>query len=1138
MKRNEVIKLFRITKLDNKTIDNILEMNALSLDSSGNYDTKKCCRVFANAGKLYHTYIPDYIAANLLNTSIDDLINMNLEFVIAPVKYQGIFYDEYGKENLTFQYSKYLFNIIPILTMASFYARELYLEIIPDIFELYPDRFLTLEDTVRALYMSHINSYLYHYYLMRMKIRFAYVKGVRRYFLDDIENVLEMAQDFFESNISDIELSQHYSYACYCFMVKYLEKDGGIYTVFPDYDVVLSDKRFPNGFQESTRYYSKKKVNHAYYWWFIHYNCMICNVNPPLSRKYNLYVEVSINNTQGYYYDPVYGITVRKLHNISETYDNNQILGVLEIEDADELLYEPYSNSRSKYIYYIYGFSKINSDVFDIEICKLLHRRFTYISNLSSITELISSLFSTYLFETAFNNYKEGDINDFESYHIFKNSHVLISGIPQSHTETTPWTYAWCNVILNKSPFLDYVEGYNRNITYIELRKIYSMKYYNLKDLDTHQAYFYDSRIIDHIKGKSFLYDYKAQVSKITKLLPLEKSENYKYITSAPSEYRIVNHISNNKDYFTLKETITFLNIKEYSFKLIWYILCNCGLSITFFDLMIYFNKKEILSLYDQLKKITDEYTSFDHINYISHGKPYFIRCNYSVLIIDMCYAYLLSLEHPCYVFLSGISDNYIDHINNYPYHCKLFLTNAEVNRNLKLLPAKIPGTLVNRLLNVNKDTKYYKTNEWKYFNKNNVFRMREQLNELVELYVPEDKIPEYVDKNISCLTKADLKILESIPSINIPEFAISSCDWFEGSSTSNRAYTKEDIHYIQYYLHEEFNYLINYSKLLVANDIYNVNTYQTYKLRLDLFVSKYNLDSECETYNLWNGYIKLKLDMNRASERTVNTKINQYIKAYYTLDYMLKKLNIKSVYLINTSFINRIFDNNIPITYSKILLGFFRYVSSVYKSRLIKVSFNVREIKIPENHKLPFIDMISQTYSFDEYSIIFDYCNNYSIHIKKSLDEITNTGTCTYASTWFYIMCHLNNAWRSADFTYFPNINIKKIIDRNISDKGYSWFLDSNLSNSDSKIIILDLQSNPKVVSKTKKIPYLCVLMNYLQLLQRFIYYYHTILAFYRLIPNLFATSIIIIMDLVEGILIIFSGILRFQSLSLNQER
>lgn len=1060
MIRDEVINLLGLSGLDDILIDNIFQLNDLYPDFTGYYNTEKSCNVYAYAAQLYRMYLPDFMVSKMLNTPISDLIDMNIECIPTPVEYQSIFYDKYDKGR--FHYSKYLFRTSDVLIVTQMYSKEIFLEMLPDIVEMYPKKFFSLEDSGRILGMSRIKSAMYHYYFMSLNIRFAYFNGLRKYFQDDIAKVLEYAEDFFDNHYSDYELTQKYSYACYDFMRDRIKHPSIIDNIY--YDVVLSDYRFPNGFQQSYKFYKKDSVQEAYRSWFSNYNRMICKVQSPELDDLELYKEVSSDIYDYYLVDQYTGVIISKVYDIAPIYKEQSVLEHLGmIEHTDDYSYKNYEVSKD-IIYFIFGINEESQKDFDLAMGKLLGER--PIHYYGSIITNVFIRYRQYMFETMYNKYSNRTINIKWSYllNIFdKTKEFNILGMKVDTDDTNP--YEWFKELLYYIP-----DNPQDSSNYYALRKQSWTEYYrfNIKE-----------KIINKLIWKHYVYDlptnkindmYDNKVTEILRLLQRYNGRYDKYVVSPlkQSSLETMDTLPADRDLFSLKETISYLKAEYYPFTLLWLILWNSGLKIVFYNCRLFFFSNELIDLNNKLTQFVTDHMPFNQLSDITHGKTGYIREDYKIMIINWAYAYLISLENPCYVYCKGLSELYLENVINYPYACEVLLTEAEAKGNLNLLPRQIPGTLTNVLLNI--DNKVYTENHRDYYNKNKVFAMMEQLNEFKQNYVPLDKIREFLQLHTDHFTKNDLKLLETVQAVTIPWSVSNSKDWFDANSKSTYAYKKTDLYALRDYFHCEHEKKIDFRHVYYTGEEYRATWYETYKFRFINAMTHCDIDTDVEFFPIWDEYIKIRLATENGSQKTTDNKILQYIRAYYILYFVSNEKNLQSIRNLTTNDINELFDGRIPQTYCRILLGFFHYASNVYNSRLEQVLFRVREIKIPRKKNLSFSDTLPQIYSFEEYSQVFDYCNNYQKHIKKAVDEILVYKTCIYASTWFYIMSHMNNAWRSSDFTHFPNINVEKVILRNLKQEGYSWFLSNSLSKSEAMIIALELQNHPKVISKTRK--------------------------------------------------------------------
>ena len=284
---------------------------------------------------------------------------------------------------------------------------------------------------------------------------------------------------------------------------------------------------------------------------------------------------------------------------------------------------------------------------------------------------------------------------------------------------------------------------------------------------------------------------------------------------------------------------------------------------------------------------------------------------------------------------------------------------------------------------------------------------------------------------------------------------------------TSDRAYRKEDVLGLREFFHISRN---TQHDVIVNNNVTCSTPYQTYTMRLDPLGFKKSLEQISHTSaDIWDGYVRLQLSLQQCSEKVVNSKINQYIRALNILIKLIQDNEISDVCDFQTSTLIRSIKKINSVTYSGILVDFFNYAAMEYADRGIKQKYRPAELKIPKKQKAKPDDILPQTYSFTEYSKLFNYCNDYYMHVEMSVNEILEYGTCTYASTWFYVMSHLNNAWRSSDFAMFPNIDIQDIMYRTTSND-IKWYLNNRMTKSDATIIVLRIQNNAKIISKTKK--------------------------------------------------------------------
>ncbi|MBD8071278.1 hypothetical protein [Bacillus sp. PS06] len=107
--------------------------------------------------------------------------------------------------------------------------------------------------------------------------------------------------------------------------------------------------------------------------------------------------------------------------------------------------------------------------------------------------------------------------------------------------------------------------------------------------------------------------------------------------------------------------------------------------------------------------------------------------------------------------------------------------------------------------------------------------------------------------------------------------------------------------------------------------------------------------------------------------------------------------------------------------------------------------------------------------YPVEQYLSLMDYVRNISKHKENSLKDIQNiSGDIKYdryASTWLYVVIHLNNAWRHFDVTLLPRIDLT-----NTSVKDLDWFKENTLSDDDVDMIVNQLKRKRFKHGKNKK--------------------------------------------------------------------
>jgi hypothetical protein len=120
--KDNVLNKLGISDLPELIQNNILELCELNIlvgtDNLYDYDSVYC--VYSEAATFFTEYLPEYYVSTLLQVSVNDLLNMNIEYRPIPAEMQAVFFDFYPKG--TFKYSYYAYNVL-ILGLLVFYNK-------------------------------------------------------------------------------------------------------------------------------------------------------------------------------------------------------------------------------------------------------------------------------------------------------------------------------------------------------------------------------------------------------------------------------------------------------------------------------------------------------------------------------------------------------------------------------------------------------------------------------------------------------------------------------------------------------------------------------------------------------------------------------------------------------------------------------------------------------------------------------------------------------------------------------------------------------------------------------------------------------------------------------------------------------
>ncbi len=217
-------------------------------------------------------------------------------------------------------------------------------------------------------------------------------------------------------------------------------------------------------------------------------------------------------------------------------------------------------------------------------------------------------------------------------------------------------------------------------------------------------------------------------------------------------------------------------------------------------------------------------------------------------------------------------------------------------------------------------------------------------------------------------------------------------------------------------------------------------------------------------TKNAWMNYCMNKLQKSEASTVTIASIISILAKSTESLVHAITN---NELYSLTANALNlAIFKNVIPSNQQKELYTFMKIFDENLKSRGMK-SYDMSKLINP--YKREPVSREKHIYAYEEYKKLNEFLNDYTLHKERALDdaakEIEGQACSYYASSWLYVLIHLNNAWRHADVVMlFPEINLDTI-----GINGLEWFDQREMTSELAAQVIAQVRSKELKVSKTK---------------------------------------------------------------------
>ncbi|MFS1517386.1 hypothetical protein V1503_13120 [Bacillus sp. SCS-151] len=218
-------------------------------------------------------------------------------------------------------------------------------------------------------------------------------------------------------------------------------------------------------------------------------------------------------------------------------------------------------------------------------------------------------------------------------------------------------------------------------------------------------------------------------------------------------------------------------------------------------------------------------------------------------------------------------------------------------------------------------------------------------------------------------------------------------------------------------------------------------------------------------TSKTWLQFISSNLKSSKANSQSTDRYITNYV---YCTEYLIGLVNstkIREIYSVTSNDINILF-NEIPKRSSLII---YRYLKGVYnqlnKEKMKAFAFQ----KVNDPNDFDKEEKDKSVYEYEVYKEVYRYAKNLSLHkeraIRDTLREISGKRKIKYyATSWLYVLLHLNNAWRHSDIITFPKVNLSgtQIIDLN-------WILKNDLEDDDVDHIIKQVYRSEFIISKTQ---------------------------------------------------------------------
>lgn len=244
---------------------------------------------------------------------------------------------------------------------------------------------------------------------------------------------------------------------------------------------------------------------------------------------------------------------------------------------------------------------------------------------------------------------------------------------------------------------------------------------------------------------------------------------------------------------------------------------------------------------------------------------------------------------------------------------------------------------------------------------------------------------------------------------------------------------------------------------------------YGTFELRLSNYVlwKGFN-DGSDYTKKQWFSYAKDWIERTTKKGKRMSTHINMLVYCTPYIKEFLDRTSKKEIFELTSNEVNLVLRSIDTQVNYRAIYTFLKEVAIDRKSKGYTTKFKINDIVTPEERfGIKEKDGDNEIYSLEEYMAVFNYCIDIKKRVDESLTEIKEKGCYVYASTWLYVMLHLNNAWRNGDIHEFPKLYVDDILAEN-NITSIEWFKDNEISIETARMVVFRVNQKEFEMSKT----------------------------------------------------------------------